>query len=279
MPAAQPAVTALQELGLTLTESRIYLSLLVESPMNGNQISRSAGVPSAKVYEGLARLEAQGLVAAVAGGSGYVPLPLEELLEKRAVQLEAAGSLLRESVSQGRQLQADVLWHGSGYDVLMKRATTLIGRARTEVLLSAWPAELERLLASLRGAAEAGAHLSVILFATHDECRRVARRSGVPRSRFHLFPHVLLDSTRQRHANELALVVDASQALQADGSSGEWRGVWTDNQAVTRTVVNYIQHDIYINKLYFDLTPQLLDFYGNDVGGLLAVREGGIDWD
>lgn len=279
MPVLPPAVTALQELGLNLTDSRIYLSLLIESPSNGHQISRSAGVPSAKVYEGLARLQQQGLVAAAADGNGFVPLPLDDLLEKRSARLEAAGTTLRDSVTAGRHLESDVLWHGSGYEELMRRAQTVISEARSEVLLSVWPAEFELLLDQLVATAAAGAQLSVILFASPAECRRLVSRSGMPAERTHLFPHALLDTTRDRHANELVLVADGSTALLVNGANGIWRGVRTDNPAVTLTVTNYIRHDIYINKLYFDLGAGLEKRYGDNLAGLLDVRRGGISMD
>lgn len=279
MSALPPPISALQELGLNLTDSRIYLSLLIESPANGHQISRTAGVPSAKVYEGLIRLQQQGLVAAVADGNGFVPLPLDDLLEQRSAQLEAAGATLRETVTAGHHPESDVLWHGSGYEELLRHAQAVISDARNEVLLSIWPAEFELLTSQLAVASDNGAHLSIILFASPAECRRLVERSNVATERFHLFPHALLDTTRNRHANELVLVADGSTALLVNGAGGVWRGVRTDNPAVTLTVANYIRHDIYINKLYLDLGAGLEEHYGDNLADLLDVRQGGISMD
>ena len=47
---------ALQGLGLSLYEARLYLGLLKGGPQNGNELSRSSGVPSSKVYGMLDRL-------------------------------------------------------------------------------------------------------------------------------------------------------------------------------------------------------------------------------
>lgn len=276
MSVLPPAITALQELGLNLTEARIYLSLLIESPANGHQISRNAGVPSAKVYENLTRLQQQGLVAAAANDNGYVPLPLDDLLEGRTARLKAAGETLRSSVEQGRHMEGDVLWHGSGYDVLLNRANSIIDEARNDILLSAWPEEFERLLVHLCKVPPAGVELSVILFADPEECRHLGERCAAMGRKLHLFPHAMLQTTQDRYAQQLALVVDGATALLMDGSGGGWRGVWTDHPALTRGIANYIRHDIYLNKLHFDLAPALKERYGTHLADLLSVCKGGV---
>ena len=51
-------VESLQELGLSLYETRLYLGLLTGGQQNGNELSRTSGVPSSKVYAMLERLAA-----------------------------------------------------------------------------------------------------------------------------------------------------------------------------------------------------------------------------
>ncbi len=47
-------VRALRASGLSLYEARIYIGLLRHGAQNGNELSRSAKVPSSKVYAVLA---------------------------------------------------------------------------------------------------------------------------------------------------------------------------------------------------------------------------------
>jgi sugar-specific transcriptional regulator TrmB len=56
-------VESLQALGLSLYETRLYLGLLTGGRQNGNELSRTSGVPSSKVYAMLERLAADGIVA------------------------------------------------------------------------------------------------------------------------------------------------------------------------------------------------------------------------
>ena len=107
-------LAALQELGLTQSEAKIYLSLLAGSAANGNQVARLAGVPSAKVYENLERLTGQGLVAQLEDGR-YVPLDLEEFLAQKSSRMSEVAALLRDSVRRkAHDVHGEILWHEIG---------------------------------------------------------------------------------------------------------------------------------------------------------------------
>src|SRR5438132_9815441 len=77
-------VESLQQLGLSLYEARLYLGLLTRGPQNGNELSRTSGVPSSKVYAMLERLAGDGIVARAQRGNTieYVCVPPHELLHK-----------------------------------------------------------------------------------------------------------------------------------------------------------------------------------------------------
>ena len=276
MKQTPPPVAALQELGLNLTEARIYLALLQESPANGHQISRNAGVPSAKVYENLARMKQGGLVAATSQGNAYVPLALEDFLEAREARLRQAGDVLRESVPKRSAIEGEVLWQSQGYQPLISRARRMVKDAHASILASAWPDEIEALLPELEAARNRGVDVSAIAYASPERCRTLATRFASS-EHLHLFPHALLPSIHERHGGQASVVVDETNALLMDASrESRWQGVWTANPAVVRTTANYIRHDIYINRLYFDLTTDLSDRYGATLAGLLDVRKGGI---
>src|SRR6478672_2688625 len=77
-------VESLQELGLSLYEARLYLGLLTGGSQNGNELSRTSGVPSSKVYAMLERLAGEGIVARTRRGNTieYVCVPPDDLLHK-----------------------------------------------------------------------------------------------------------------------------------------------------------------------------------------------------
>lgn len=276
--AVEESVMALQELGLTLTEAKIYLGLLAHNPANGYRITKTTGVPSAKVYEGLERLTGRGLVASVEGTKEYVPLPLEEFLSERHARLGEVSELLRSTVKkQLQRVQGELLWHGKGYEAALKRASDLIEASHSTVLLSAWPGEFERLNAGLEASLKRNVTVSAIVFAPLETCLSLLTPLQTY-ANFHLFPHAALSTTYLRHGHQANLVVDDEATLMMDGSQGnEWTGVWTANPAVVRTVANYIRHDIYINKLYFEMGELLRRRYGQALEVLLDVTKGSLN--
>ena len=84
-PIDERITESLQELGLSLYEARLYLGLLTGGPQNGNELSRTSGVPSSKVYAMLERLAAEGIVAQhalEATPSNMSVVPPQDLLHK-----------------------------------------------------------------------------------------------------------------------------------------------------------------------------------------------------
>src|SRR5437763_12922043 len=98
-------VESLQQLGLSLYEARLYLGLLTRGSQSGNELSRTSGVPSSKVYAMLERLAGEGIVAHTRRGRSveYVCVPPEDLLhklrEKYAKPLEYLDATLPTIVS------------------------------------------------------------------------------------------------------------------------------------------------------------------------------------
>lgn len=65
--AARELLGYLGELGLNLTEARIYLALLEAVELTASQVADRANVPRPKVYEGLRGLEERGLCVSITG--------------------------------------------------------------------------------------------------------------------------------------------------------------------------------------------------------------------
>jgi sugar-specific transcriptional regulator TrmB len=53
-------VQRLQALGFSQYEARAYCALLQESPANGHEVAKTAGIPTSKIYETLERLHQKG---------------------------------------------------------------------------------------------------------------------------------------------------------------------------------------------------------------------------
>jgi sugar-specific transcriptional regulator TrmB len=82
-------VDALGELGLTRTESRLYVALSGSVGSTAAELARRAGVPRPKAYQALASLEDHGLARSVAGPvTRYLPVAADEGLPHLLGELE-----------------------------------------------------------------------------------------------------------------------------------------------------------------------------------------------
>ena len=82
-------VQALGELGLSRTESRLYVALAGAGRATAAELARRAGVPRPKAYQALASLEGHGLVSSILGPvNHYVAIPAGEGLPHLLERLE-----------------------------------------------------------------------------------------------------------------------------------------------------------------------------------------------
>ena len=273
----QESIAALQQLGLTQSEAKIYLALLQDNPANGHQVSKNAGVPSAKVYENLERLRKRQLVASVRDSNDYIPLPLEEFFKDYQHRFDNLSDKLRDNIrEQSSRIQGEILWQGNGYQALMKRSKEYIDKAEREVLASAWPVDIAELLAALDAASARAVPTYMIVYGSVAECQAILARASHPQN-LYLFPHSPLPNMEQVHGKQANLVIDRSIAIMMDGAHyNDWHGVWTGNPAVIQTTKNYIWHDIYVNKIAFAASKALETVYGKDLTELLDLTSGSV---
>lgn len=79
----------LRELGLTVNEAKVYVTLLGRPEFRAAEVAEQAGVPRPKVYEALSSLEAKGLCVALAGSVAlYGAIAPEEALPSLQRRLE-----------------------------------------------------------------------------------------------------------------------------------------------------------------------------------------------
>jgi sugar-specific transcriptional regulator TrmB len=145
-------VDALGELGLSRTESRLYVALAGAGRSTAAELARRAGVPRPKAYQALASLEGHGLVSSILGRvNHYVATPadealprlLEELEEERAAvarrEAELAGrlaALLPRSPHEGPvDAGGDYMEAISGRARLTETLERMVGEATDAVLL------------------------------------------------------------------------------------------------------------------------------------------------
>jgi sugar-specific transcriptional regulator TrmB len=229
---------ALHASGLSLYEARIYLGLLRHGAQNGNELSRSARVPSSKVYAVLDKLADEGIVHAIRrdGGTRFSAIAPHELVARLRRRFNDPLDVLEEGLPQVAAPPGpnEVLAMGSREAVLAS-CRTLVDGASEEVSVSLWAPELDELVQPLREAHARGIQVYGMLYGAGGEV-------GLPGS---WLAHSYADIVRSRiHGRMLTLVVDRQEAIVAHlPSAGPGVGVRTRSAALVLVVQEYLHHD------------------------------------
>jgi HTH-type transcriptional regulator, sugar sensing transcriptional regulator len=258
----EKVINSLKSNGFTEYEAKIYLSLLKESPANGNMIANSSGVPGPKVYEALRKMQEKGYVFLAASGEKksskrYTPLPYKDLLQSLEEDFSENITVLSttlEDISKKSNQDWTELFHIEGYNTSMEVMRNGIENASSEIMISCWSEELEQLFPHLSHAHERGVKIVSMIF---DRTQK-----GIPWRNFY-HNDSLEDALNQRHSGELNIVIDQQKVIVFDANHEQPNAVVSSHKAMVATTRKYIRHDIYVNRIMNDIKEPLVDLYGN----------------
>ncbi len=235
-------VESLQELGLSLYEARLYLGLLSRGPQNGNELSRTSGVPSSKVYAMLERLAEAGVVTHTRRGNTveYVCVPPRDLLHKLRERYMKPLDYLEETLPTivSGDPEPDIL-QVAGLDAIVDHAGALIRNAGSEIYLSVWAENVEPLRQDLTDAEARGVRVFGMLYG-----------SEVPGLVGWWQRHSYRETVASRIGGRmLTLVTDGSEALiAAMPERGDATAVRTRNPVLCLVAEEYLIHDLTLQK-------------------------------
>jgi sugar-specific transcriptional regulator TrmB len=234
-------IESLQAVGFSLYEARLYVGLLRRGRQNGNELSRTSGVPSSKVYAMLERLTDSGIVARTKSGAGveYVALPPEELLQRLRTRYEAPLDYLDSTLPSmlGHEPAPESITISS-IDAILSNCRALIGAAQETIYVSMWAESVDALVKDLADAAErelrifgmvyGGAPPDVGWWQRHSYRETVASRIG---------------------GRMLTLVADGTEALIAHvPEHGDPSAVRTRNPVLCLVAEEYLIHDMSLQR-------------------------------
>ncbi|MFB4159268.1 TrmB family transcriptional regulator [Geomicrobium sp. JSM 1781026] len=262
-------IEVLKQYGFTMYEAKVYSSLVYKSPANGNMIATHSSVPSPKVYEALRNLSKKGFVFLVSSGDKstnklYTPLPYKDLIqrieERTYEQIRFLGESLQTISDQHEKTWPD-LFHVEGYETSMDAIVTKINEAKHSILLSGWSKEIITLQPFLLAAHKRGIQIVSLHFDMNPTLNTIPWRC---------FDHLYTETVMKRHKNELTLVIDNQTSINFEANPHHANTVMTNHQFMVQTSVNYIRHDIYVNRVLRDVGEhKLKKLYGETLEGLI----------
>jgi len=234
-------IASLQQLGLSLYEARLYLGLLTGGPQNGNELSRTSGVPSSKVYAMVERLAAEGIAVRTARGTNveYVCVPPHDLLHKLRERYTKPLDFLDEVLPTiGLDGPEPEILQVEGLNAIVDHARAIIRAASQELVLSVWQENVAPLHEDLAEANGRGVKIAGMLY------------GDAPPEFGWWQRHSYRETVASRIRGQmLTAVADGSEALIAHiPERGEATAVRTTNPVLTLVAEEYLIHDLTLQK-------------------------------
>jgi sugar-specific transcriptional regulator TrmB len=236
-------VRRLQVLGFSLYEARVYVALLRHGPQNGNEVAKSASLPSSKVYSTLERLVSKGLVHTVRSGGStqYVCVLPQELLPRLRQDFVEPLEFLEQALPSLASFEpASEVLTVSGLDAILESSRSIVRHARTELYLSIWSDDHAALTDELAGAHDRDVQIYGMFYGD------VAPPDGTGSWLMHAYRQIVSDRIGGRM---LTLVADGEEALIAHLPGGsEASGVRTRNPVLALVTREYLHHDLVLQR-------------------------------
>jgi sugar-specific transcriptional regulator TrmB len=259
------AIVQLKTLGFTTNESKAYVALLHCQPASAYEVAKQAGVPTSKIYETVARLTNRGVFQVNQDETGnllyYAMSPADLMQSIRSKTITDTQLLLPELQKIPASTQNNLIWPLLDIGQVQSRTLEMINQARSTILVSLWPEELNWCEQALVDAQHRDVSIALVHF-------------GRPKVDIGATYHHPVEKTlyAEKGGRGLTVVVDGDQVVIANFKMGdEVDGAWSRNESFVNVAEDYVKHDVYITKVTKFLGPEVVQRFGEDYSRLRDV--------
>lgn len=242
---SQEILNSLRQLGFTEHESRVYLAICECNPSTGYEISKVAQLPRSNAYDVLKSLESKGAIQPVSENPvRYVPRDPEEYLREvvnntQKICDDLTVALKKKSDSNDQMY----IWTLVGKKKIQSKISEMILNAKRHVWIKAFEGAVDPYVKELKGAADRGVEIILILY--DDAAEKIERYPE-----FVVIPH---ESTGVKVSSlsdiKISMSVDSTDMLVAV-SGEEWGGSYSRNQSMVYVIEGYFLHEFYLAEIY-----------------------------
>ena len=233
----------LQRFGFTQYESKAYQALVRSGSSNASSISKTSGIPRARIYDTLESLVEQGIVMTEENAEGlktYTCLPVSVFLEKIRngwlTDFSIAEKELKVIENQGEK-QDTYISTLRGKDNILAYCRILIRRAKKQLILSLWDTMYNELLPDLQEAVQNGCRVRGITFEVSQPLE------GLSSHRLNAYMASL------RSENWFILSIDRNELLYGHSAERDSKAFYTDDAVHIYLLEDYVWHDVLVNRL------------------------------
>lgn len=230
----------LLNIGFSLNEAKVYVTLLNHQILNGYEIAKYSGVSRSLVYNVIVRLVDKGYIHKFNGEPNYYSaVNPEEIMKnirrENEQHLHEAENYLK--TTNKIHNESEFIYNIKGFDNFIKKGKELIANAKKEISLSIWKTEFHLLEPGIKEAIKRGVKVFIFSFNSLDSQGATVFSYGV-KDPEKLFPY-----------RRLTMVVDNEWVLIGENMSEHTVSIFTKNHAVLSLATDEIVLNVFWQRL------------------------------
>ncbi len=226
----------LLEIGFTLNEAKVYLTLLQNRYLNGYEISKLSNVSRSLVYNVIDRLVAKGFVLKSEGQINYYcALPYDKVIEKIRNDNINKLNVAREKLKNYSRIEneSEYIFNIKGIDEFFSKANDLILNAEKEISISIWKEDFPKIEESLSIASKKGIKIYIFSFSN------IVFPSG------EIFSYQLQNPASLFPYRRISIVVDGKEVIIGENAGDKSICVLSKNHALVSMTTDEIVLNIF----------------------------------
>ena len=226
----------LLEIGFTLNEAKVYLTLLQNRYLNGYETSKLSNVSRSLVYDVIDRLVAKGFVLKSEGQVNYYcALPYDKVIEKIRNDNINKLNVAREKLKNYSRIEneSEYIFNIKGIDEFFSKANDLILNAEKEISISIWKEDFPKIEESLSIASKKGIRIYIFSFSD------ITFPSG------EIFSYQLKDPASLFPYRRISIVVDGKDVIIGENAGDKSICVLYKNHALVSMTTDEIVLNIF----------------------------------
>lgn len=237
-------INLLNSLGLTDSESKVYLTLMQFGNTSGYEASKLSGVPRSKIYNTLESLVRKGFIifSEQEGSTRYTSVPIDEISEKIKYDMNATLDELSVQLKDYESAtDLDYIWHIKEYKNVFTKCRHIIDATENELLIQIWEDDISEIISELIELEAKGVKIVLVFFSENEKVTLPLNnyvRHGMLKQKY-----------KEMGGRFITLVSDNKQVIFGQIlSKNVAKVIWTKSRPMISMSAECVRHDMYFYR-------------------------------
>ncbi|MFI3171154.1 MAG: TrmB family transcriptional regulator [Eubacteriales bacterium] len=254
-------ILLLNKIGLSDTESKVYLTVLQRGNLSGYETSKLAGIPRSKIYNILENLIQKGFIlySENENSNTYSAIPIRQVVDKVRYETKGVLSELNERLGAFPQTtNLDEIWHIKNRSNIFAKCRELIHETKQELLLQVWDDDIELIMDELLQQEAKELKMGIVVF-SHDKSLRL------PLQKYSR--HGMVEEKKAEMGGRwITLVSDNTEVIFGQIIGDDIAEViWTKSRPMVILASECVRHDLYFYKSAQMFRGDMEEKFGEDL--------------